>query len=204
MDIVLSVIIGVGLAASCGFRVFVPLLVLCIAERAGAVSIGTSMSWLTSDFALIALLIASALEIAAYWVPWLDNALDVAATPAAIIAGTIAAASVFSFTTTPQGDMLRWAAAIIVGGGAAAAVQSSTVVLRAASTITTGGFGNPLFATIESGAAIGTSLLAILLPLFFGLVLLLGIAIVLTVIALRRSKRRQSSEGSLAGVPSGG
>jgi len=203
MEMALSVLIGVGLAAACGFRVFVPLLVLCIAQKAGAVSIGSSMSWLSSDAALVALLVASILEICAYWIPWLDHALDVAATPAAIIAGTIAAASVFTFTNTAQGDMLRWAAAIIVGGGAAAAVQSSTVLLRGASTLTTGGFGNPLFATLESGAAIGTSLIAILLPLAVGLLLLLGLAAALTFIAIRRHRRR-AAQTALVPVGAGG
>ncbi|UCG41839.1 MAG: DUF4126 domain-containing protein [candidate division WOR-3 bacterium] len=35
MDCLLHVLLGIGLAAACGFRVFVPLLVICIAAISG-------------------------------------------------------------------------------------------------------------------------------------------------------------------------
>ncbi|MBO4544966.1 MAG: DUF4126 domain-containing protein, partial [Verrucomicrobia bacterium] len=34
-EILLSVIMGLGLSAACGFRVFVPMLLISLAERSG-------------------------------------------------------------------------------------------------------------------------------------------------------------------------
>lgn len=201
MDIVLSILIGLGLAAACGFRVFVPLLILAVATRSGAINLSPSLLWLASDGALVALSVASLLEVAAYWVPWVDHALDVVATPAAVVAGTIAAAGAFSFTNTPNGEMLKWAAAAIAGGGLAGAVQLSTVVIRGASTLTTGGLANPLFATMESGLAIGTSVFAVVVPLAAGLVVLSGIALVLLALILRRRQQQRHDANRVAITP---
>ena len=54
-EIALSVMMGVGLSAACGFRVFIPPLVLCIAGKAGHVIFGQDMSpWLKWSLAAIA------------------------------------------------------------------------------------------------------------------------------------------------------
>ena len=87
---ILSVCLGVGLGAACGFRVFVPLLLINLAARTGYLTLSGNFEWLAGNPALITLLVASLLEVIAYYVPWLDNVLDVIAGPAAAIAGTVA------------------------------------------------------------------------------------------------------------------
>lgn len=157
----MSICLGIGLSAACGFRVFVPLLVVGIASRAGHLQLAAGFDWMASDAALIAFGVATALEIAAYYVPWVDNLLDSIATPAAIVAGTIVTASV----VTGMSPMLKWSLAVIAGGGAAGIIQGATVVARGASSVTTGGLANPIFATIELGGSVFVSILAIVLPL---------------------------------------
>jgi hypothetical protein len=123
LEIVLSVLVGVGLSAACGFRVFVPLLVISIASKTAHLSLAPGFDWMGSWPALVAFSLATALEITAYYVPWLDNLMDSIATPAAIVAGVIATAACI-------GDMspfLKWTLAVIAGGGAAGAVQTVTV-----------------------------------------------------------------------------
>jgi hypothetical protein len=161
METLLSLLIGVGLSAACGFRVFIPLLVLSIAARSGHLSLASSFQWIGSDVALVAFSLATIMEIAAYYIPWLDNALDSVATPAAIVAGTIVTASMVS----DMSPFLRWTLAVIAGGGAAGLVQASTVVARGASSLGTGGLANPLFATIELGGSIFTSVLSVMAPI---------------------------------------
>lgn len=159
-DTILGVIIGLGLAAACGFRVFVPLLVLSVAHRAGAVELGSGTAWIGSDAALIALVSATVLEVAAYWVPWIDHALDAAATPAAVVAGTLAAGSQLA----DLGPMMQWACALVAGGGIAGAVQATTVVTRAASTVTTAGLANPVISAAESAGSAVLAALAVVAP----------------------------------------
>ena len=86
-EIALSVMVGVGLSAACGFRVFIPPLVLCIAGKAGHVTFGQEFAWMDSNVALAAFGLAALLEVGAYYIPWLDNALDTVAAPAAVVAG---------------------------------------------------------------------------------------------------------------------
>ena len=160
METLLSILVGSGLSAACGFRVFVPPLVISIAALSGHVTLADGFVWMGTWSALIAFTVATALEIAAYYVPWLDNLLDASASPAAVVAGTVVMASMV-------GDLspfLKWTLAVIAGGGAAGLVQSATVVTRAASTTFTGGLANPLVATAELGGAVVVSLLSLVAP----------------------------------------
>ena len=162
MDIVTGLIIGIGLSAACGFRVFVPLLGMSIANMAGHLELSPGCEWIGTWPALMGFATATTLEVGAYYIPWLDNAMDAAATPAAIVAGTIVTAS-------QVGDispLLKWSLAVVAGGGVATVVQVGTVTGRAASTATTGGLGNFLVATLELIASITVTFLAIVVPVF--------------------------------------
>lgn len=161
MEFALSVCLGIGLAAACGFRVFVPLLGMSIAAQAGHLQLASGFEWIGTWPALGCFATATALEVGAYYVPWLDNLLDTIATPAAIVAGTIAMAS----AVTDMSPLLRWSLALIAGGGIAGAIQLGTVGLRGTSSLTTGGLGNFLIATGELLLAIFTTVMAILLPI---------------------------------------
>jgi hypothetical protein len=153
--------VGIGLSAAAGFRVFVPLLVLGLAARTGYVPVATGFEWLGTTEALLILGSATLVEVAAYAIPWLDHALDVVATPLALMAAVVMTAAVL----TDLPPALRWSLAIIAGGGAAGLVQGATVLLRLKSGAVTGGLANPLIAAIELFGAVGTAVLAITLPL---------------------------------------
>ncbi len=159
-ETLLSIFLGIGLSAACGFRVFVPLLVMSIASLAGHLTLTPGFQWIGTYPALLTFAVATVVEIAGYYIPWVDHLLDTVATPAAVVAGTVVTASI----VTGMSPMLKWTLAVIAGGGAAGLVQGTTVVTRAASTATTGGLGNPLLATIELGGAVLTSIAAILVP----------------------------------------
>lgn len=160
METVLALCIGLGLSAACGFRVFVPLFGLSMAAHTGHVSLSPDFHWLSTQPALIALGFGTGLEIAAYYVPWLDHFLDTLSTPAAIVAGIMVTASML----TDMSPFLRWSLAVIAGGGVAATVQTTTVAARAFSSLTTGGLGNPLIASLELGGSLLTTLLALIIP----------------------------------------
>lgn len=181
METVLSVCLGLALSAACGFRIFVPLLVMGIASRAGQLELAGDFQWLASNAALAALGIATACEIAAYYVPWFDNFLDTLATPAAVVAGVLATAASVQGTS----DLLGWSIAVIGGGGAAGLVQVTTTVARGASSVMTAGLGNPLVSTFEAGGALTLSILAVILP-----VLGAAVATVFLVLAVRTARRR--------------
>ena len=95
----------------------------------GHASVGPGFEWLGSDIALIMLGTASALEIGAYYIPWLDHALDTVASPAAIVAGVCLTAGFLP----EMAPWMKWSLAIIVGGSVTGTVQAATLVLRTAS-----------------------------------------------------------------------
>lgn len=169
METILSVLIGIGLSAACGFRIFVPFLIMSIAALSGHLDLASGFEWVGTPYALIAFLIATVLEVLAYYVPWLDNLLDSIATPAAVVAGVIATAAIITNTS----PFLKWSLAIIAGGGAAGAVQVTTVAVRGASSVTTAGLGNPIVSTGELFGSTVTSLLAIIVPIITFILLLL-------------------------------
>ncbi len=187
METILGLCIGVGLSAACGFRVFVPLLVMSIATMMGWFEPSKGFEWLAMPSVCLALAVATVCEVAAYYIPWVDNALDTVATPAAMIAGTLTTMAVSS------GEMSQfagWAAAIIVGGGTAGVVQMSTVAARGVSTATTGGLGNFVVATGEWIGAILLSVSAMLVPALVAVVVL--IAVILAVRWIRHKKQEQA------------
>jgi hypothetical protein len=162
VDVVLSIMIGIGLAAACGFRVFIPLLIMSLASRAevGHLALGPHFAWIGSTPALIAFSVATVLEIAGYYIPWVDNLLDAVATPTAIVAGILVSASAMGDVS----PMLKWTLAVLAGGGTTAVFQGVTAMVRHISSFTTGGLGNPVVATAEAGSAALLSVLAITLP----------------------------------------
>lgn len=185
MDYLLYVLLGVGLAAACGFRVFVPFLVISIAALTGHLRLAPDFAWLGSWPALIVFGVATVLEITAYYIPWLDHLLDVAATPAAIVAGIVVTASV----VTGMSPILRWTLATIAGGGIAAVVQLATVALRRAATYATAGLAHPLAATIETGGSAGMSVLSLLLPFAAGILAILFILLAARWLLRRRARQ---------------
>jgi hypothetical protein len=187
METFLSVCVGIGLSAACGFRVFVPLLVMCIASLSGHLTLAHGFEWIGTYPALISLSVATCLEIAGYYIPWLDHLLDTLATPASIVAGTVVTASAVS----DMSPFLKWTLAVIAGGGAAGLVQGATVLTRAASTATTGGLANPMVSTLELAGATLTSILALVAPV--AVVLLLVIVMVFVARKLRRKHRGTQS-----------
>ncbi len=159
-DLALSIALGIGLAAATGFRLFLPLLVLSAAAYTGHVSLSDGFAWLATPAALLMLGTAAVVEVAAFYIPGLDNLLDALAVPGAVVAGTVASAA--AMTDLPP--MVKWTTAVIAGGGVAGITQGLTAMLRAKSTVLTGGIGNPVIATAELGGASLISLLALAAP----------------------------------------
>lgn len=194
MDTLLSICIGIGLSAACGFRVFLPPLVMSVAALFGHLTLSPNFEWIGSYPALIVLAVATGIEIAAYYIPFVDHLLDTIATPMAIAAGTVVTASLI-----PDADpMLQWTVALIAGGGSAGTIQAFSGIARLASTVMTGGLGNALISTIEAVGSIVLSWLAIAIPVFA--VCVVAVLLVFTLSRLGRSLslKRERQEAALS------
>lgn len=186
MEYILAIVVGVCLSAACGFRVFIPLLVVGLVSRVAGASLPESLEWVSGDVALCCFGVAALVEAVAYYIPYIDNLLDTISGPLAVVAGSVVMGGMLG--TMP--DYLQWSLAIVAGGGAAGAVHAGTTALRAASTATTGGLGNPVVSTVENGCSVVGSLLAMLAPVlaFIGLVVM----VVFVWLQVRRLRRRKT------------
>lgn len=190
LDLPLSIVLGVALAAATGFRIFLPMLVVSIAAYTGHLPLDDNFAWLATPSALITLTAATLAEILAYYVPAVDNLLDVLAGPTAVVAGMVVSAAVM--TNVPP--LVKWAAVVIAGGGVAGLTQGVTTMLRAKSTILTGGAGNVVISTAELGGALLVSLLALATPLVaLGVVIFFLYSAMRLIRQLFRGERRSNS-----------
>ena len=180
-EALLSLAIGIGLAAATGMRVFVPLLVLGVAARLEWLPLSAGFQWLSSWPAIIALAVAAVLEIGAYYIPVIDNFLDLLAGPLAVSAGIVTTAAVI----TDLPPLVRWSVAIVAGGGTAGVVQTVMSVVRLKSTTLTAGFGNFIVSTFELVASFAASIIAILAPV---IAIFVVIGILVLFLALTRNR----------------
>ena len=168
LEIILSLSLGLGLAAACGFRIFIPPLLMGVGSRFDLYDLEGSFIWVREDWAIAVFAIATLLEIGGYYVPWIDNLLDTIATPAAIIGG------IFVTSASLEGDVdpsIQWILATIAGGSTAGIIQLGTVATRAVSTGTTGGLANPIVSTLEAIASIVCVILSFFLAIIIPFVL---------------------------------
>lgn len=187
MEFALSICLGIGLSAACGFRIFVPLLGVSMAALSGHLQLAEGFEWLGTWPAFACFLTATALEVGAYYIPWLDNLLDSIATPAAVVAGTIITASLM----TDLSPMLQWTLAIIAGGGTAGVIQAGTTMVRGASTLTTGGLANFMVSTGEVVMSSALTVAAFVLPLIGAAIALLLAGLFFSRLAFVRSQHVQ-------------
>lgn len=168
---VLPALLGLGLAAAAGLRAFLPLLLLSLAARLQlfGIDLNDSAAWLGSDAALITLGLATALELLADKVPFLDHALSAIGTVTRPVAAVVAAGSVFAGVD----PVVAAVAGVVIGAPTALAFHAAQSGTRIASTATTGGLLNPVVSIVEDLLAVLTAGLAIIAPLLVPLVLVL-------------------------------
>ena len=190
VQLAIALCMGISLSASCGFRVFVPLLAVSLAVRYGGLGVNETFAWVGSDAALVCLSVATVVEVLAYYIPWVDHALDAVNGPLALVAGTVITCGLLP----DMPEFAQWGIGIVVGAGAAGTVQMGTTALRGVSGATTGGLGNPIVSTLENILSALGSLLAILVPIvaLVGLLILLWVAYRI----IKRLRRRSAPQSA--------
>lgn len=181
MELILSIFIGIGLAAAVGFRIFIPFLITSIAAYTGNLELSTYFSWIGTLPALILFSVATVVEIFSYYIPWVDNILDAINHPLAILAGIILSGAV----VTDFPPLIKWSLALIAGGGIAGTIHAATGLIRLKSSALTGGAGNPVVSTAEAGSSVALSAIAIFIPAVA--VIIVGIMIVYLSFMIKKS-----------------
>jgi uncharacterized membrane protein len=160
---ILPIFLGLGLAAASGLRTFLPLLMLAIVARLGlfGVALNEHFSWLGSTAALVALSVATVVELCADKIPVVDHALSAIGTVSRPLAGALAAGAVLTHAD-PSVAVLS---GLIIGAPTAFAIHTAQSGARVVSTATTAGLGNPVVSVMEDIASAFTAGLALVAPI---------------------------------------
>lgn len=183
---------GVAVAASCGFRAFLPLLALGLASRAGVIQLRGGTEWLAGDLAIAALLVATVFEVAADKIPVVDHALDAMATVLRPAAAWVGSYAVLSAWPTPWAQI-----AAIVLGTMALALHGMRASLRLGSTTATLGAANPLLSLLDDAIA----LLLLAAAIFGSVVVLVALGALVWLRVRRRPRAITPASGADAGAP---
>jgi hypothetical protein len=178
----LALVGGVVIAATTGLRAFLPLFALGVAGRLGWWPVEQHLRWLQSTPALVALGIATVLEIAGDKIPVVDHVLDAVGTVVRPVAGVIGSFVLLQQWPAPWGQI-----AALVLGGLTLGVHGIKAKTRLGSSITTMGTANAGLSTIEDGLALIGTLFALLLPII-GLAIAM-VAVWLLVRAMIRTRK---------------
>lgn len=189
---ILPALLGLGLAASTGLRTFLPLLMLALAAhfQLFGIELNEKMQWLGSMPAIAALGAATVIEFIGDKIPIVDHGLHAVGFVTRPIAAVIATWAVFSHVDPTVAAV----AAVIIGAPAAFAFNAAQSGTRAASTAATGGMGNPLVSIAEDVLAVGTVLIAFLLPLLIPVVI--GLVLWLVIAMAHKAARAVSTRPS--------
>jgi uncharacterized membrane protein len=158
--VIFALLMGFSLAAVCGLRAFLPLLVISLGVRSGLVTASDGFAWMGSNTALICFGFATLLEILADKIPMVDHALDAAGVFVRPVAGAVAASSLIRGFD----PLMTVVVGIIIGSSVAGVVHTLKGSLRLLSTATTGGIANPVLSIIEDVTATVTSVISVFLP----------------------------------------
>ena len=155
-DTSLAILTGLGLSVACGFRLFIPLLVVSIAAQTGDLELAEGFKWLGEWPVPTVFTVVLVCEIIGYEIPVISSVLDIIEAPLVFVAGTILSALML----TDMDPLLQWSLAAIVGGGSAVLVHVGTAVLRNGLLVSTAGVGPILLSIAEDAVSV---ILAILL-----------------------------------------
>jgi hypothetical protein len=168
LSLALALLAGIAISAACGLRAFLPLLALGLGARFFGLELQPALHWLTGDLALLALGIATVLEIAGDKLPAVDHALDVVATFIRPVTAAIATYGLLVHWPAPWAQILA-----VLLGGSALALHVAKAKTRVGSSLLSFGLVNPLLSVVEDGMSVVLVLVAFLAPLLIAFVLLL-------------------------------
>lgn len=174
-SLILALLLGLGLSASTGLNTFLPLLLLAAAAKfeIAGITLGEKFEWLSSDVAIIVLIIACVVELVADKIPAVDHFLDTVGTFVRPVAGATAVASVL----TDVDPMVAALVGIMMGAPTSLGFHTLKAGTRVASSAATFGCANPLISIAEDLFSLILTVISIFAPVVVPIVLGLFILI---------------------------
>jgi hypothetical protein len=177
MEVLLGIFSAFGLSASAGLNAYIPLLVIGAIGHYFPNSLTLNSPWdtLANPWILILLGILVIIEMLADKIPAVNHINDLIQTVVRPVAGAIAFAA-SAKVVTDINPVLALACGLLVAGSVHAVKAAA---IRPAVTATTGGAANVPVSIAEDIISTVVSILAVVIPIFMGILLVLFLAILL-------------------------
>ncbi|MBK9476823.1 MAG: DUF4126 domain-containing protein [Tetrasphaera sp.] len=172
----LAALTGAGLSAAAGFNAYIPFLIVAVFARfTDYISLPAEFAWIESNWALGIGAVLLAAEVVLDKIPAVDTLNDTIQTfirpsmGGLIFAATNAASDLENSTFMQQNPWIGVVLGVIVSG----LVHTGKMAARPVVNAGTLGAGAPVVSTLEDGASVGLSLVAVLFPILVVLALIL-------------------------------
>ena len=171
----IAALTGMGLSAAAGFNAYIPFLIVAlIARYTDLITLPASFGWMESWWAIGIGVVLLLTEVVVDKVPAVDSVNDAVQTfirPS--MGGLLAAASAGAADLDQSAWMAQhqWVG-VLLGVVVAGLVHAGKTTARPAANVATLGVGAPVLSTVEDGASVGLSLIALFVPLLVVVALL--------------------------------
>lgn len=194
----IAALTGMGLSAAAGLNAYIPFLVVALIARfTDIITLPQSYAWIESWWAIGIGAVLLLAEVVLDKIPAVDTVNDTIQTfirpsmGGLIFAATSAAESLDQSTWMKDNPWVGIVLGILVSG----LVHTGKMAARPVLNTGTVGAAAPVVSTVEDGASIGLSLLAIFLPILVVLALVLMVALFAWVLVRWRRWRRNRDSG---------
>ncbi|MFN8044601.1 MAG: DUF4126 domain-containing protein [Dermatophilaceae bacterium] len=194
----IAALTGMGLSAAAGLNAYIPFLVVALIARfTDIITLPQSYAWIESWWAIGIGAVLLLAEVVLDKIPAVDTVNDTIQTfirpsmGGLIFAATSAAESLDQSTWMKDNPWVGIVLGILVSG----LVHTGKMAARPVLNTGTVGAAAPVVSTVEDGASIGLSLLAVFLPILVVLALVLMVALFAWVLVRWRRWRRNRDAG---------
>jgi uncharacterized membrane protein len=190
---------GMGLSAAAGLNAYIPFLIVAlIAKYTDLITLPSSYGWMESWWAIGIGIVLLLTEVVVDKVPAVDSVNDAVQTfirPS--MGGLLTAAT----AGAAQLDDSAWMAqhpwvGVLLGIVVAGLVHAGKTTARPVANVATVGMGAPVLSTVEDGASVGLSLIALFVPLLVVVALLAVVAAFGGLLWRTGARRRRRQAGA--------
>jgi hypothetical protein len=197
----IAALTGMGLSAAAGLNAYIPFLIVAlIAKYTDFIVLPAAYGWMESWWAIGIGAVLLLTEVVVDKVPAVDSINDAVQTfirPS--MGGLLTAATAGAAELDNAVEMQYPWLAVLLGVVVAGLVHAGKTAARPAANVATLGVGAPVLSTVEDGASLGLSLIALFVPVLV-VVALLALLAALGWLVWRSRKRRQRRAARAEGL----
>ena len=193
---------GMGLSAAAGLNAYIPFLIVAlIAKYTDLITLPSSYGWMESWWAIGIGIVLLLTEVVVDKVPAVDSVNDAVQTfirpsmGGLLTAATAGAAELDNSAWMAQNPWVGVLLGVVVAG----LVHAGKTTARPVANVATVGMGAPVLSTVEDGASVGLSLIALFVPLLV-VVALLAVVAAFGGLLWRTGARRRWRQAGVEGL----